>query len=413
MEVAKGGKTGVVMKICYIVYREENVLVYVSQVLEYLQHLKNHFDVIEDIELIVFRHEENLFKRVDVEDRIHRYIDKCKTFWTMPVLTLLQLKINAQRLKRYIMKKYSPEDHIAVICRGDLAGYVGSKAFRKIPSSRILFDNRGLAFEESVMSYKNNPIHQVNRIVKRKALQYTKSHCDMYNFVTQSMRDYFIKQYGYNAHLPFTIIPTLYRGDKLDYDYLDKIQIREHYKKNDYIVSYVGSSAAWQSTERLVDIVKTIGNTYPEVRFFILSKGEIPEFKQLSEEMQSRITIKSVPHKEMKYYLHLTNLGIVIRDNNIVNQVAAPTKIAEYLTSGVGVLYSGKIGIIRDLERVTDGSQLIDLDTDMLWLDKIGQDIKKRKKYVNPRIASYFDMDARQKETVAMLNNSFDNKKVK
>ena len=50
------------MKVCYIVYREDNVMVFDSQVLEYLQRLKE-FPEVEEVTLVLFRHEDHLFKR--------------------------------------------------------------------------------------------------------------------------------------------------------------------------------------------------------------------------------------------------------------------------------------------------------------------------------------------------------------
>ena len=128
--------------------------------------------------------------------------------------------------------------------------------------------------------------------------------------------------------------------------------------------------------------------------------------------IKNRIVMKSVPHKEMKYYLRMTNIGIVIRDNNIVNHVAAPTKIAEYLTSGVSILYSGDIGIISDLKSKTDGSQMICIDTEDDWLSKMNPDDYPEKK-IDPLIVDHFDMDKRQLETYEMITRAFASAKVK
>lgn len=399
------------MRLIYLVYREENVMVYQSQVLEYLRAFKQKA-LFDSIELIVFRHEQNLMKRSEVEERIFRYIDKTKTFWSLPVINLVQLNINATRLKKYLKKTYVDDDSITVICRGDLAAYIGVRAFSSFSNSRILYDNRGLAYEESVMSHESNLIHKFNRNVKRKALDRTRLHCDMYNFVTNGMREYFLKQYGYNPKLPYTIIPTLYSAETGDDDEFAEVARRENYSSADYVISYVGSTAAWQSTKKLVSLIQLIGETYERVRFFVLSNGTIPEIESLSQNIRERVIVKSVPHKEIKYYLQMTNIGIVIRDNNIVNHVAAPTKIAEYLTSGVTLLYSGDIGVVADLKEVTDESQLICIDTDKEWLEKINPDVYQSKR-INPVIVDYFDMNKRQFETYNMIKRAFTNEKVK
>lgn len=399
------------MKLIYLVYREDNVMVYESQVLEYLRAMEEK-KLFDSIELIVFRHEQNLMKKTEVEERIYRYISKAMTFWSFPVLNMVQLNINVSRLKGYVKKNYSKDDRIAVICRGDLAAYVGVSAFRDYLNSRVLYDNRGLAYEESVMSHESNYIHKINRNVKREALNRARLHCDMYNFVTTGMRDYFLKQYGYNPELPYTIIPTLYRAEKGSDAEFTEIAKREKYKPTDFVISYVGSTAAWQSTKKLIDLISQIGDKYRDIHFFILSNGNIPEIDSLSKHIRDRIVMKSVPHKEMKYYLRMTNIGIVIRDNNIVNHVAAPTKIAEYLTNGVSILYSGDIGIITDLKHETDGSQMICIDTDTDWLARINPD-NCTQKQVDQTIVDYFDMDKRQLETYKLIKSAFANTKVK
>lgn len=394
------------MKLIYLVYREDNVMVYQSQVLEYLRAMREKA-LFDSIELIVFRHEQNLTKKTEVEERIRQYVGKAMSFWSLPVLGLAQLDANAARLRRYVKKAYSGDDRIAVVCRGDLAAYVGTKAFRGFPNSRILYDNRGLAWEESLMSHGSSLIHRINRNVKRKALMRARLRCDMYNFVTAGMREYLLGQYGFDPELPYTIIPTLYRAEPCDDAELAEIRQRENIQPGDFVVSYVGSTAVWQSTKQLTDLIRQIGEAYGTVRFFILSNGTIPELDSLPGQIRERIVMKGVPHREMKYYLRLTDIGIVIRDNNVVNRVAAPTKIAEYLTSGVTILYSGEIGILADLKKVTDGGQMICMDTDPEWLAKIAPDVRPEKR-VDPVIVDYFDMDKRQRETAEVIRRSFE-----
>ena len=397
------------MKLVYLVYREDNVMVYESQVLEYLRAMKEK-QLFDSIELVVFRHEQNLNKKDEVEKRIHKYIDNAATFWSFPVIFIQQLDANATRLRKHLERSYSKDEQIAVVCRGDLAAYVGIRAFRAFPNSRILYDNRGLAYEESVMSHSRNLIHTINRNVKKEALIRSKDHCDMYNFVTYAMRDYLIEEYGFDSSKPYTIIPTLYHAEPGTDEEYQVIANREGISPTDYVISYVGSTAAWQSTKQLIEIIKTIGEKYLYARFFILSNGEIPELQSLSDQIKTRIVLKSVPHKEMKYYLRMTHVGIVIRDSNIVNHVAAPTKIAEYLTSGVMILFRGDIGIITDLKGKTDGTQIICIDTEPDWLQKIDPS-RIPEKRIDPNIVDYFDMDKRQYETYNMMQRAFEKSK--
>ena len=395
------------MKICYIVYREDNVMVFDSQVLEYLQKLKEYPDV-EETSLVLFRHEDNLFKKNEVENKVLQFVDKCVSFPTLPVLTMSQLNLSCNKLRKYAQKAYTKNDEIAVICRGDLAAYVGSKAFLGFSNSRVLYDNRGLAFEESVMSHGDKWIHKRNRNIKLKALSYAKSHCDLYNFVTNPMRSYMLDKYGFREGTPYTIIPTLYKADSIDIDKLSEIRKTEQIKESDYVVTYVGSTAAWQSTSQLVDIIEKTSRLRDDVKFMILTNGDIPELQAVKEKLQGRMVIKGVKHSLMKYYLVLSNVGIVIRDDNIVNRVAAPTKIAEYLTNGLKILYSGDIGIITDLKSILGNQMIIEYKNDNDWIQAISLSMEDSSKKVDPKVVAYFDMHTRQGETIRMFNAAFD-----
>ena len=81
------------MKICYVVYREDNVMVFDSQVLEYLQKIKDYPEV-EEVTLVLFRHEDHLFKKKETEEKILHFVDNCISFPSLPVLTMAQLNVN-------------------------------------------------------------------------------------------------------------------------------------------------------------------------------------------------------------------------------------------------------------------------------------------------------------------------------
>lgn len=400
------------MKICYIVYREDNVMVFDSQVLQYLKAMKAHPEI-DEIELIVFRHEENINKKDEVESKIKQFVNSTKTFISFPILSKAQLDVNAARLKKYIKNRYSISEQVAVICRGELATYIGAKAFRDHPNSRILFDNRGLPLEESEMRYKDKKIHVINRKKKRIALNYAKSHCDMYNFVTNAMREYVVQTYRYNAQLPFTIIPTLYHPESVDAAGWDKVVQIEKYEPSQMVISYIGSTASWQSTSQLIDIITKIATKYKNSRFMILTKGTIPEIENLPPDIRDRLTVKGVPHSQVKYYLKMSDFGLVIRDDNIVNQVAAPTKIAEYLTAGVSMLYAGNIGILKDIDTVSSAKRMIAIDQNDDWIEKLETIKSAEDKTVDPAIINYFSMEVRQRDTIGMIVSSFKASKVK
>ena len=392
------------MYICFLVYREDNAMVFESQVLEYLERMK---DKVENIELIVFRHESNLLHKRMLEGKMLNYVKECKTFVSFPPITEIQLKIDAIRLQKYVQRKYKNKQ-VAVICRGDLAAYLGTYAFRNNHLARTLYDNRGLSIEESLLSHESSLIHRMNRSVKKFAVKYAKSHCDAYNFVTNNLRNYDITHYGYSEDIPYTVIPTLIKRECFDDSELDRIKRNEHYKCDELIITYIGSTAAWQSIDCILNTIQQIYNHDKNTRFFILTNGIVSAIKRLPDELQNRICVKQVSHDEIKYYLQMTDVGIVMRSDSIVNKVAAPTKIAELLAAGVQVLYSGEIGIFSDLRTLRDDLKIINIDTNENWLNLLQ---KKNAVYDASTIVDYFDMDKRQYDTMNLLGECFKNRK--
>lgn len=378
-------------------------MVYTSQVLEYLQELKKNPGV-EEVGLVLFRHEKNIFKKKEVETRALQYVDWVQSFSSLPVLSVLQLRMNALKARHYVCTKFSKEQKVAVICRGELATVVGSIAFNDFDNVRILYDNRGLPVLESEMSYPNQLIHKINRKKKYWAMLYAKDHCDMYNFVTNAMRDFDIDTYKYKRELPYTIIPTLYKPSYVDEMGISEIRKRENYNEDDLIISYVGATQAWQSADELVHVIGVIGKKYPSAKFLLLTNGKLDSLNKLDENVRNRVTKKTVPHSDMPYYLAVTDIGIVIRDDNIVNRVAAPTKIAEYITNGISILYKGHIGVLDDLKRIEPSIGLIDISDNGNWLNQVG---RASKKPVVKQVLDYFDMTCRQDETIQMIERSF------
>ena len=70
-------------------------MVFDSQVLEYLKIMRSK---VEKIELIVFRHEKNLFHKSALEAKIMDYVDECTTYMSAPVLSTLRDR-NTQKVE--------------------------------------------------------------------------------------------------------------------------------------------------------------------------------------------------------------------------------------------------------------------------------------------------------------------------
>ena len=73
---------------------------------------------------------------------------------------------------------------------------------------------------------------------------------------------------------------------------------------------------------------------------------DVEEARSLAKEvlLEDRYDVRAVPHAEIPRYLRAADLGLLFREPHPLNEVACPTKFAEYMMSGLPVLISGCIG---------------------------------------------------------------------
>lgn len=115
------------------------------------------------------------------------------------------------------------------------------------------------------------------------------------------------------------------------------------------VIIYSGNTQAWQNIELMTNIIKR--NLENKNIFFIILTQKVEEFKQIFKDFSNRnLIIKSVEPKFLSDYYEIANYGFILRDEHVVNKVAAPTKLIEYLTFGIiPIVKSPLIGDAFDL----------------------------------------------------------------
>jgi len=103
----------------------------------------------------------------------------------------------------------------------------------------------------------------------------------------------------------------------------------------DVIFIYSGNCQKWQNIDLMMDIIKN--NTQGPYRFLILS-GQKNHFDKLVRKYQIPehfIRVLSVQPEDLWQYYQIAHYGFILRDDILVNRVANPTKLAEYLQYGI------------------------------------------------------------------------------
>jgi hypothetical protein len=159
--------------------------------------------------------------------------------------------------------------------------------------------------------------------------------------VTKAMQNHFTSKYKHlgGKFILHCIFPAhlKYENDLLENDTQNQF--------NDPVtIIYSGSSALWQKPDLMLDIIKKNQNN---IKYIILT-SDINGFESKIKGMKidlKNIELKMVSPEELTSYYRRADFGFLLRDDNIVNRVAAPTKLIEYLSCGIiPIVISPNIG---------------------------------------------------------------------
>lgn len=166
---------------------------------------------------------------------------------------------------------------------------------------------------------------------------------------------------------------------------------------NRIVIGYSGGLQAWQNFDKMIDLVIKLRNFMPEIFFMVYTNNQIDEYKNKLDELgKDNYLIMGLKSADIPYYLKLFDVGLLLRDNKILNKVSSPTKICEYLTAGVPLIctrYSGDYSrSVKQLETgfVTEETNISKNELNQLL--NLLKDIKKRREYYYAKcqeVASY------------------------
>lgn len=162
---------------------------------------------------------------------------------------------------------------------------------------------------------------------------------------SNEMKRYLLSKYLFLN--PEKIIPFRCSADNERFKILNfnKSDLRKQlgFDENDIIFVYSGGLMKWQKIELSLQIFNQFKHAYSQAKLLILTK-EISTAHTLAETYCSdyldSIKIMSVKFDEVAKYLNICDVGFLIRDNVLMNSVAFPTKLAEYMMCGLPVISS-------------------------------------------------------------------------
>lgn len=111
-------------------------------------------------------------------------------------------------------------------------------------------------------------------------------------------------------------------------------------------VLYLGGSSGWQLPGETVAAFAALRRTTPSA-FLLILTGDVESFRTLCREAgipEDDFAITSCPHREVATVACAADAALLLREDNLVNRVASPTKFAEYLSMGIPVVITDVLG---------------------------------------------------------------------
>jgi glycosyltransferase involved in cell wall biosynthesis len=197
----------------------------------------------------------------------------------------------------------------------------------------VILDVHGVVPEE-IRFFSRYPFRYpyyafIERVVFRKAKQVI--------FVTYAMKRHFLTKYRKLKSLlhVYSIYPhNLFKSNP--------VRVFDDERVN---IIYSGGIAAWQNIDLMLQAIKA--NLSPRIKYTLLvsdKKYVLDKMSQLGID-PSVVEVDSVLPDQLAGYYSQADYAFVLRDDNVVNRVANPTKIVEYLSYGIiPIVLSPNIG---------------------------------------------------------------------
>src|SRR5690554_63342 len=214
------------------------------------------------------------------------------------------------------------------------------------PKLKIIYDIRGAAPEEALEYGDDKTDAQLLNTYEKLMLQ----NSDKQIIVSNALRLHL--QTKHKKKLNSTVIPCCIKSSYIR----THISILEATNKRTILYSkfktlyiYSGSLTAWNFSNNFLLAINSIANN-PENGVIILSH-EKDKLEAVFNLKKSNIFIKTLAQEDISSELAMCDYGILLRDANITNQVASPSKFAEYLGSGLSIIISDDLGDYSDFVR--------------------------------------------------------------
>lgn len=144
--------------------------------------------------------------------------------------------------------------------------------------------------------------------------------------VSNAMRMHLIAKYGTIFFGKYILLPNM--------PVINEELIVDNFIEKKPTVIYAGGLQKWQQIIKMLQIISEM-ESYFQFYIFCPEPGLLYEILYKMKINLASVPIDTVTHDELPKYYRKCQYGFILREDNLINKVACPTKLVEYLAFGV------------------------------------------------------------------------------
>jgi len=239
-------------------------------------------------------------------------------------------------------------------CRGEHAARWAMCLAKAFPGDKVVLDVRGywpaeLLYNRGIddpAAAKGKDLEDFR--IAYESLKNAVQHADAVTTVSDALKELLIKEM--NAPANTSVVPccvSSITGDER------RTEIRQKWgvKEEEIVLVYSGTTAAYQHLADLtIPFMKHIRELNGKIRLVFISpeKEKITALLHAAQMNMEGVIVDSLPQKEVAAALTACDAGMLIRKPSLVNRVANPVKVAEYLAAGLPIIIEKGVGGVSD-----------------------------------------------------------------
>lgn len=216
-------------------------------------------------------------------------------------------------------------------------------AAKRLTGARFLFDMRGFWADERVDMGQWRADSRIYRLAKRLERSYLRNADQVVTLTRASAAE--VRRFDYLSDFcpPIAVIPTCADLDRFS---------GPAARKGPLTIGFVGSATSWSRIDELLAFYARLKGSRPEARLLIVNRDDHAFIRSriaAAGVAMEDVELVAAEHRDVPALLSSMTVGTALKRPSYSQLACAPTKLAEYLGSGVPVLVNRGIGDVAEI----------------------------------------------------------------